>query len=52
MEKGLEGLERGKTNLKRVDNFRKCQYDIDKIFKENNTELYDWWKTIPYETYI
>ena len=48
----LEGLERGKTNLKRVDNFRKCQYDIDKIFKENNTELYDWWKTIPYETYI
>lgn len=48
----LEGLERGKTNLKRVDQFRKCQYDIDEIFKENNTELYNWWKTIPYETYI
>ena len=48
----LEGLERGKTNLKRVDKFRRCQYDIDEIFKENNTELYEWWQTIPYETYI
>lgn len=48
----LEGLERGKTNLKRVDKFRNCQYDIDAIFKEHNTELYDWWQTIPYETNI
>ena len=48
----LEGLEKGKTNLKRVDKFRKCKYDIDQIFKENNTELYKWWQTIPYETYI
>ena len=48
----LEGLQKGKTNLKRVDKFRKCKYDIDQIFKENNTELYKWWQTIPYETYI
>ena len=48
----LAGLEKGKTNLKRGDTFRKCQYDIDQIFENNNTELYRWWKTIPYETYI
>lgn len=46
----LKGLEKGKTNLKRVDKFRRCEYDIDQIFKENNLPLYEWWQTIPYET--
>jgi organic radical activating enzyme len=46
----LEGLEKGKSNLYRVDKFRKCEYTLDDIYRDNNIELYNWWKTIPYET--
>lgn len=48
----LEGLQRGKTSLYEVDKFRNCKYNIEDIFKQYNTDLYKWWKTIPYETFI